>query len=174
MPSSACARDHPHQGCRLCFCQWQLITNFNCLQGGPPQTAGLSVSLKCTKSPLHWLQSLLTHPAPLPAACCPAPPPQELPILVADAADAPAVGAVLRQTAVVLSTAGPFSLYGNSVVEQSVAQGTHYCDITGGGESWRAGLGGTHHACAPNHTEVPPTMVAHLITWRCHPPGMRT
>mmetsp|Transcript_3822 Transcript_3822/g.8188 ORF Transcript_3822/g.8188 Transcript_3822/m.8188 type:complete len:425 (-) Transcript_3822:281-1555(-) len=56
---------------------------------------------------------------------------KEVPILVADAYDSAAVGKVLSQTKVVLATAGPFQKYGNTVVEQSVAQGTHYCDITG-------------------------------------------
>ncbi|KAG2439493.1 hypothetical protein HXX76_004847 [Chlamydomonas incerta] len=54
-----------------------------------------------------------------------------VPILTADANDAPAVGRVLAQTQVVLSTAGPFARYGDNVVAQAVAQGTHYADITG-------------------------------------------
>ncbi|PNW82174.1 hypothetical protein CHLRE_06g277100v5 [Chlamydomonas reinhardtii] len=54
-----------------------------------------------------------------------------VPILTADANDAPAVGRVLAQTQVVLSTAGPFARYGDNVVAQAVEQGTHYADITG-------------------------------------------
>ncbi|KAG2445220.1 hypothetical protein HYH02_008688 [Chlamydomonas schloesseri] len=54
-----------------------------------------------------------------------------VPILTADANDAPAVGRVLAQTQVVLSTVGPFARYGDNVVDQAVAQGTHYADITG-------------------------------------------
>jgi len=56
---------------------------------------------------------------------------KDVPVLVADARDAQAVGSMLAQTQVVLALAGPFSAYGNTVVEQAVAQKTHYCDITG-------------------------------------------
>ncbi|EFJ53178.1 hypothetical protein VOLCADRAFT_86200 [Volvox carteri f. nagariensis] len=55
---------------------------------------------------------------------------QEVPILTADANDVTAVGAVVRQAEVVLSTAGPFARYGDNVVAQAVEQATHYADIT--------------------------------------------
>ncbi|GFR43446.1 hypothetical protein Agub_g4528 [Astrephomene gubernaculifera] len=56
---------------------------------------------------------------------------KDVPILTADARDAPAVGSVVRQAEVVLATAGPFARYGDNVVEQAVEAGTHYADITG-------------------------------------------
>ncbi|KAL6762558.1 Saccharopine dehydrogenase-domain-containing protein [Haematococcus lacustris] len=56
---------------------------------------------------------------------------KDVPILLADARDAVAVGNVVKQAQVVLSTAGPFSEYGEAMVSQAVAHGTHYCDITG-------------------------------------------
>ena len=56
---------------------------------------------------------------------------QDVPILVADPYDGAAVGAVLRQAKVVVCVTGPFAKYANTVVEQCVEQGTHYCDITG-------------------------------------------
>uniref|UniRef100_A0A7R9Z2J5 Saccharopine dehydrogenase NADP binding domain-containing protein n=1 Tax=Chlamydomonas euryale TaxID=1486919 RepID=A0A7R9Z2J5_9CHLO len=55
----------------------------------------------------------------------------ETPILVADAFDRDAIGSMLKQGKVVVSTAGPYARYGNMLVEQAVEQGTHYCDITG-------------------------------------------
>ena len=52
-------------------------------------------------------------------------------ILVADSRDQASVDAVVSQTNVVLSTAGPFALYGTPVVDACVRFGTHYVDITG-------------------------------------------
>jgi len=52
-------------------------------------------------------------------------------VLVADSRDQPAVDAVASRTRVLLSTAGPFALYGTPVVDACVRFGTHYVDITG-------------------------------------------
>ena len=52
-------------------------------------------------------------------------------ILVADAQDQPAVDAVVAKTRILLSTAGPFSLYGSKIVDACVRYKTHYVDITG-------------------------------------------
>ena len=52
-------------------------------------------------------------------------------ILVADAQDQPAVDAIVAKTRILLSTAGPFSLYGSKVVDACVRYKTHYVDITG-------------------------------------------
>jgi short subunit dehydrogenase-like uncharacterized protein len=52
-------------------------------------------------------------------------------IVVADAQDGAALAAVAANTAVVLSTAGPFALYGSELVAACARQGTHYVDITG-------------------------------------------
>jgi short subunit dehydrogenase-like uncharacterized protein len=54
-----------------------------------------------------------------------------VPIFVADADDSAAVDAIVRTTKVVVSLAGPFLLYGSSVVSACARFGTHYCDITG-------------------------------------------
>lgn len=64
---------------------------------------------------------------------------QDVPILTADALDSVSVGAMLAQASVVLSTVGPFARYGNTILEQSVEQGTHYCDITGESTEGRRG-----------------------------------
>ncbi len=60
-------------------------------------------------------------------------------ILVADALDREAVSQVASQTRVLLTTAGPFALYGDVVAEQCVAHETHYVDITGE-TPWAASL----------------------------------
>jgi len=52
-------------------------------------------------------------------------------ILVADAQDQDALDKIASQTRVLLSTAGPFALYGTKVVDACVRFGTHYVDITG-------------------------------------------
>lgn len=51
--------------------------------------------------------------------------------LVVDTSDPASVGAMVRQTRVVATTVGPYTLYGNSVVECCAKLGTHYVDITG-------------------------------------------
>ena len=57
--------------------------------------------------------------------------PQEVPLLVADATNQESVDSVVGQADVVIGCAGPFELYGGSVVDASIRLGTHYCDITG-------------------------------------------
>ncbi len=68
-------------------------------------------------------------------------------IVVADAGDDAALAALAGGTRVVLSTAGPFALYGSALVAACVAQGTHYVDITGE-TPWARGLIDRHHATA--------------------------
>lgn len=54
-----------------------------------------------------------------------------LPIIVADAHSADDLKNVCRQTTVVLSTVGPYALYGESLVRACAETGTDYCDLTG-------------------------------------------
>jgi len=68
----------------------------------------------------------------------------EAAIVVADAHDGPALAALARNAHVVLSTAGPFDLFGGPLVAACVAQGTHYVDITGE-TPWVRGLIDQHH-----------------------------
>ena len=48
-------------------------------------------------------------------------------VLVADSLDQIAIDAIVSQTRVLLSTAGPFALYGNAIVDACVRLGTHAC-----------------------------------------------
>ena len=66
-------------------------------------------------------------------------------VVVADAADEAALNALARDTRVVLSSAGPFALYGSALVAACVAQHTHYVDITGE-TPWVRDLIDRHHA----------------------------
>ena len=51
--------------------------------------------------------------------------------LTADSADQSAVDAMVARTRVLLNVAGPFALYGNTIVDACVRLRTHYVDITG-------------------------------------------
>ena len=68
-------------------------------------------------------------------------------LVVADAGDAAALGALAARTRVVLSTAGPFARFGSGLVAACVGHGTHYVDITGE-TPWVRDLIDRHHADA--------------------------
>ena len=68
-------------------------------------------------------------------------------IVVAEAHDAAAMDALARNAKVVLSTAGPFALYGSELLAACVRHGTHYVDITGE-TPWVRGMIDQHHADA--------------------------
>ncbi|MGE5335912.1 MAG: saccharopine dehydrogenase family protein [Nitrososphaerota archaeon] len=52
-------------------------------------------------------------------------------LLVADAADREALDEIARKTRVVITTVGPYALYGEPLVAACAAAGTDYCDLTG-------------------------------------------
>lgn len=52
-------------------------------------------------------------------------------VLVADALNESEVDGLARRSRVILTTAGPFTLYAEHLVEACVRHGTHYLDITG-------------------------------------------
>ena len=54
-----------------------------------------------------------------------------LPLIVADAADEAALMAMCQRTRVVVSTVGPYALYGSPLVKVCAETGTDYCDLTG-------------------------------------------
>ncbi|MFL9875786.1 saccharopine dehydrogenase family protein [Paraburkholderia megapolitana] len=56
---------------------------------------------------------------------------QSLPIIVADAADEAQLQAMCTRTRVVVSTVGPYALYGEPLVKVCAQSGTDYCDLTG-------------------------------------------
>lgn len=71
-----------------------------------------------SESKLHQVVGSLSTAAPVP-------------IIVADAADLPALNALAGRTRVVISTVGPYTHYGDKVVEACVMHGTHYVDLCG-------------------------------------------
>ncbi len=54
-----------------------------------------------------------------------------LPLIVVDANDSMGLKAMCQQTKVILTTVGPYDLYGEPVVKTCVETGTDYCDLTG-------------------------------------------
>jgi short subunit dehydrogenase-like uncharacterized protein len=57
--------------------------------------------------------------------------PASLPLVVADANDKASLEAMARRTKVLITTAGPYQLYGTPVVAACAATGTDYVDLTG-------------------------------------------
>lgn len=55
----------------------------------------------------------------------------KLPIILADSDDEASLQALCQQTRVVVSTVGPYSLYGSTLVKVCAETGTDYCDLTG-------------------------------------------
>ena len=68
-------------------------------------------------------------------------------VLVADGQDQPAINVMVAQARVILTTAGPFALYGDALVDACVRFKTHYVDITGE-TPWIKTLIDRHHAQA--------------------------
>lgn len=56
---------------------------------------------------------------------------QGLELILVDASDETKLKAMCEQTKVVISTVGPYALYGEPLIKACVATGTDYCDLTG-------------------------------------------
>ncbi|HEX3920269.1 MAG TPA: saccharopine dehydrogenase NADP-binding domain-containing protein, partial [Caulobacteraceae bacterium] len=57
--------------------------------------------------------------------------PEALPQVIADADDAASLDAMVRRAKVIISTVGPYQLYGSPLVAACAAAGTDYVDLTG-------------------------------------------
>lgn len=55
----------------------------------------------------------------------------DVPLLIADASDEASLKALCAQANVIISTVGPYALYGEPLVRACVETGTDYCDLTG-------------------------------------------
>lgn len=71
----------------------------------------------------------------------------ELPLIVADAHDEAALQSLCEQTRVVISTVGPYDLYGDTLVKVCAQTGTDYCDLTGE-VRWMRRMIGAHEGAA--------------------------
>jgi short subunit dehydrogenase-like uncharacterized protein len=57
--------------------------------------------------------------------------PEDIPLVIADASDPASLDAMATSTKVVLTTVGPYQLYGNELVAACVKAGTAYADLCG-------------------------------------------
>jgi short subunit dehydrogenase-like uncharacterized protein len=73
--------------------------------------------------------------------------PESLPLIVADAADPASLDAMVRQTKAVITTVGPYLLYGEPLVAACAAAGTDYLDLAGE-PLWMAAMIEKHDAAA--------------------------
>ncbi len=79
-----------------------------------------------------------------------------VPAMAAEAAEQEAIDAIVSRTRIVLSTAGPFRLYSDGVVEACARLGTHYVDITGETVWVRSLIDRYHERCAAEGTRIIP------------------
>lgn len=77
-------------------------------------------------------------------------------VLVADSQDQQAIDVLVSQTRVLLNTAGPFALYGTSLVDACVRFKTHYVDITGETPWVRTLIDRYHNQAAADGTRILP------------------
>ncbi|RJY08840.1 saccharopine dehydrogenase family protein [Aurantiacibacter aquimixticola] len=54
-----------------------------------------------------------------------------LPTIIANSTDEASLDAMCARTRLVISTVGPYALYGEKLVRACASSGTHYCDLTG-------------------------------------------
>jgi short subunit dehydrogenase-like uncharacterized protein len=73
--------------------------------------------------------------------------PADLPLIIADAHDRAALDAMVRRARAVITTAGPYQLYGGDLVAACAAGGCDYVDLTGE-SNWIAAMIAAHHEAA--------------------------
>ena len=70
--------------------------------------------------------------------------PASVPLVIADADDPASLESMCRRTRVVLTTVGPYQLYGSALVEACVRTGTDYADLCGE-PGWMRAMIDAHH-----------------------------
>ncbi|HEX7947397.1 MAG TPA: saccharopine dehydrogenase NADP-binding domain-containing protein [Phenylobacterium sp.] len=73
--------------------------------------------------------------------------PKDTPLVVADAADAASVKAMVGRAKAIITTVGPYQLYGSDLVAACVAAGTDYLDLCGE-PNWMRAMIEAHDAAA--------------------------
>src|SRR5215470_2915989 len=71
----------------------------------------------------------------------------DTPLIEADSSDAASLHAMVDQTRVVITTVGPYQLYGSDLVAACAASGTDYIDLSGE-PLWMRDMIGKHEAAA--------------------------
>lgn len=77
-------------------------------------------------------------------------------LIVAPSQDQAAVDSIVSRSRIVLSTAGPFAIYGTPIVDACVRFGTHYVDITGETPWMREIARRYHEPASANGTRIIP------------------
>ncbi|WP_277553568.1 saccharopine dehydrogenase family protein [Halobaculum limi] len=77
-----------------------------------------------------------------------------LDLLTGDAFDQDSLDAIAEQTAVVISTVGPYARFGSHLVAACVDAGTHYCDLSGEVHWMREMIDEHHDAARENGTRI--------------------
>ena len=72
---------------------------------------------------------------------------QEIPHIIADATNTAHIENMVKQTRVMVSTVGPYALYGEPLVKACAENGTDYCDLTGEMQ-WYKRMMDRYEACA--------------------------
>ncbi len=83
----------------------------------------------------------------LAAVCAEIDAPTDTPMLVADSSDPASLDAMVVRSKVVVTTVGPYQLYGDALVAACVAAGTDYCDLCGE-PAWMRQKIDQHHEAA--------------------------
>jgi short subunit dehydrogenase-like uncharacterized protein len=73
--------------------------------------------------------------------------PKDTPLVIADAADPASLEAMVRRAKAVITTVGPYQLYGDALIAACAAAGTDYLDLTGE-PNWMARTIPAHHETA--------------------------
>jgi len=73
--------------------------------------------------------------------------PADTPLVVADATDPASLDAMTKRARVIITTVGPYQLYGNELIAACVANGTDYADLCGE-PAWMRQKIDEHHAAA--------------------------
>ncbi|MDI9335257.1 MAG: saccharopine dehydrogenase NADP-binding domain-containing protein [Cytophagales bacterium] len=73
--------------------------------------------------------------------------PADTPLVVTDSADAASLGALMARTRLVLTTVGPYQLYGNELVKACAESGVDYVDLCGE-PAWMRQMIDAHEAAA--------------------------
>jgi len=73
--------------------------------------------------------------------------PRDTPLVIADASDPASLDAMVRRAKAVITTVGPYQLYGEALIAACAAAGTDYLDLTGE-PNWMARTIPAHHETA--------------------------
>jgi short subunit dehydrogenase-like uncharacterized protein len=73
--------------------------------------------------------------------------PKDTPLVIADADDPASLDAMVRRAKAIITTVGPYQLYGDALIAACAAAGTDYLDLTGE-PNWMAKTVAAHHETA--------------------------